>query len=304
MIRKNGLNMSKKTQLNKNTKNNDSMEIIEHENQQYVTVTDYLVSNTLGFSTQISKNNNFQTHNHVNYEIFYVLSGEIYHTFNGNKELIKTGDCFLLSPNDRHSFKSITQSINRDIIISTELFKSILALFPHCNNSIKELTKKTHVKFSISEIMELENLVRSFSFENNINKKRCTCVSIVLKIFSKFFSNDSNDQINYKIPPIVKTIRDRLNSANFLKEGTSAVFKSLNYTHSYVCNTFKKHMNMTISEYINEIRITHIAYYLKTSDYSLSQIADMVGIETVSYMNKIFKKKFHITPTQYRRQEY
>ena len=41
--------------------------------------------------------------------------------------------------------------------------------------------------------------------------------------------------------------------------------------------------------------------YLETTKFSLSEIGYLVGIESLSYLNKIFKKTYGITPIQYRK---
>ena len=277
---------------------------IEHENRSFVTVTNYLILDNLDFSTHVQQNNNYRTHNHVSYEIFYILSGELKHTLNGKEENISTGDCFILSPTDVHSFSSVTPNKNRDIIISVEFFENVLSLFPNSQDLIKNKISGAHIKFNINELAEIENMFREFSFERELNKKRCISVSILMIIFGKIFSGANEETNIYKIPPIVKKICDKLNTAPYIKKGAVGIFKSMNYNKSYICHTFKRYMGITISDYVKQIRLNHIAYYLKTSDYSLRQIADMVGLETVSYMNKIFKEKYLVTPTQYRKHQY
>lgn len=59
--------------------------------------------------------------------------------------------------------------------------------------------------------------------------------------------------------------------------------------------------NMTVKEFINDIRLKRAAELLKNSDLSVSEIAYSVGFTDLSYFTKCFKRKFGINPTQYKK---
>ena len=71
---------------------------------------------------------------------------------------------------------------------------------------------------------------------------------------------------------------------------------------SYLCKRFKSVFNMTLTEYINELRMKHAGYLLQATDYTQQQICESIGIESVSYFNKLFKSKYGVSPGQFRRQ--
>ncbi len=53
-------------------------------------------------------------------------------------------------------------------------------------------------------------------------------------------------------------------------------------------------------EFIRSIRLKRAAQLLMASQYNVSEIADIVGFNTLKYFNKYFKEEFRMTPTQYR----
>jgi DNA-binding response OmpR family regulator len=66
---------------------------------------------------------------------------------------------------------------------------------------------------------------------------------------------------------------------------------------------FKKLKSLTglaPNEFLREVRITKAARLLDTDEYSISQIADMVGICGSRYFAKCFKQKFGMTATEYK----
>ena len=77
----------------------------------------------------------------------------------------------------------------------------------------------------------------------------------------------------------------------------------LKYNRTYICRVFKKETGMSLSEYITNVRLERVAYYLKTTNYPLRTIADIVGMESLSYLNKVFKAKYGLTPAKYRKSD-
>lgn len=53
-------------------------------------------------------------------------------------------------------------------------------------------------------------------------------------------------------------------------------------------------------DFMRTIRLKRAAQLLKDSRYNISEIAYMVGFNTIKYFNKYFKEEFGMTPTQYR----
>jgi len=58
---------------------------------------------------------------------------------------------------------------------------------------------------------------------------------------------------------------------------------------------------MTAKNYWNEIRLQHVQWRLLNSSHSLANIADEAGIADVSYLGKIFRKRFGMSPAQFRK---
>ena len=263
------------------------------------TVQRNLIPEDVGISTHLMSNNNTREHKHTHYEIIYVLSGEIINFVNGEPQQLTCGDLIILHPAFYHCLKTTNNSMNRDIMVSVELFEKILDLIPQANEKIKGKGMITPIKMTIPKLMEIENLAKEFSTDNNVSNKRCIGISIILNIIKEIFASD--DSVSADLPPLVKKICDNMNKDKFIKGGVPALLKDVNYSSSHVFHTFKKAMNTTLTNYVKNIRLTHIAYYLKTTNYSLRQICEMVGIESLAYVNKIFKEKYSTTPIKYRK---
>ena len=69
----------------------------------------------------------------------------------------------------------------------------------------------------------------------------------------------------------------------------------------YMGRLFKKEMGKSYAEYCNDIRIERALELLKNTDAKIIDIALECGFNHVSYFNRVFKKKYGVSPTEYRK---
>ncbi|MDR1371437.1 MAG: response regulator [Dysgonamonadaceae bacterium] len=72
-----------------------------------------------------------------------------------------------------------------------------------------------------------------------------------------------------------------------------------------VRNLYRKIQSITglsPADFIRSIRLKRAAQLLRDTQLNVSEIADMVGFNTIKYFNKHFKEEFGLSPTQYRQQ--
>jgi len=70
---------------------------------------------------------------------------------------------------------------------------------------------------------------------------------------------------------------------------------------NYCCSLFSKYTGQTFSQYLTAIRIAEAKHLLSSSDYTLEEIASLVGFRDYFYFSKVFKKKCNVSPSNYRR---
>lgn len=62
---------------------------------------------------------------------------------------------------------------------------------------------------------------------------------------------------------------------------------------------FKKHMNMTCMEYINNLRLEKSVELFEQGNSSILDVSLSVGFHNLSYFHRAFKKKYHMTPLSF-----
>lgn len=69
---------------------------------------------------------------------------------------------------------------------------------------------------------------------------------------------------------------------------------------TYFSKVFKDEIGVSLTQYINQIRINHAKTLLKTTPCTLIEIAGLVGFDDQSYFSRVFKQELNISPGKYR----
>lgn len=72
------------------------------------------------------------------------------------------------------------------------------------------------------------------------------------------------------------------------------------YSKSHFMKFFKQHMGMGFTEYLNIYRLTMACGLLDSTEDTILDIAAQVGFDNPSYFNRLFKRKYQMTPKDYR----
>ena len=71
-------------------------------------------------------------------------------------------------------------------------------------------------------------------------------------------------------------------------------------TPSYLSALFHKKTGKTVVQYINDTRLQKAAELMKDPVVKLYQVADAAGYDDVKYFARQFRKKYGVSPSQYR----
>ncbi|WP_256865181.1 AraC family transcriptional regulator [Paenibacillus sp. 32352] len=108
----------------------------------------------------------------------------------------------------------------------------------------------------------------------------------------------SRDMKHYRYQLAVQFIND-----NYMEPLTlDIVAERVQISSRQLQRIFREHTGSTFSEYIEQLRLTHICSELSLSTETIDQIAFRNGFSSSNYLHYVFKKKFGITPMQYRQQ--
>ena len=184
------------------------------------------------------------------------------------------------------SYKELYTAKAEDEFIEM-IYKGLLSLlFSHIYQSGRE----------INDILGDREYVIEKTKEKDLNRQLKTLLEFYKKTieFSKRFENTRSYKL---VNGAKKYIKENYHRQDLTVKDVS---KSQYINETYMRSLFKKEAGMTVNEYLTKVRLDKTKEILKSTEYRLSDIAEMVGYNDSSYLSKIFKKNIGISPSKYR----
>lgn len=98
---------------------------------------------------------------------------------------------------------------------------------------------------------------------------------------------------------VVDIIEKNIDNSDFVVEDLAS---SVGMSRTVFFKKIKSITGLAPIEFIRDIVIQRAAQLLETGEYSIKEVSYMVGISDSKYFSKCFKKKYNMTPREYKRQ--
>ncbi len=255
----------------------------------------------------------FPMHWHDEMEIVYVQEGEYIESVDFEEYHVKKGDIVLINPSVLHSFRQFDdkRTVFRTVIFNMNLLTgnstdacSIKYFMPFAENSFLSPVVISPEHPSYAEIQSrVQNMISVYD-----EKGDCFEIRLKAEVYSLFYilfrdvfvSESGNSSVKEVTTKNIKAIIDYINE-NYMNNITiDELAETVNLSKHYFMRFFKRYMGMTCIEYINDYRLNIASNLLLTTRVQITEVAASIGITNLSYFNRIFKKKFHMTPKEYR----
>ena len=129
--------------------------------------------------------------------------------------------------------------------------------------------------------------------------KSCLLQAIFLLLpYGVSGKNQDTDSASEKLKTVLDYIHLHYADALSIKELAAQCY----FSEYYFMRFFKKHMHMTVIEYLNNLRMEKAVELFEQGHTSIIEVSMSVGFHSLSYFHKVFREKFSITPKQFLQQ--
>lgn len=253
----------------------------------------------------LSNTEYFRPHYHDYFELFMMLDGTAKHLVNGVERKLTKGTAVFIRPNDTHdyicqggkTFSMLNITFTRET--ADEMFSFLGEGFP----SKVLLSSKLPPSVLLSEKdfnsfnAQMESICAISA--DDYNAVKTSLRILLLKFTVKHFSDLKVEKDN--TPQWLEDLCDEMKKNGNFTFGTEKMYSLTDKTREHLSRSMKKYTGMTVTEYINSLRLNFIANMLQNSNHSVSDIIFESGFNNISWASEQFKERFGMTMSEYRK---
>lgn len=260
------------------------------------------------------KNGFVNWHKQGSIEISIVTEGCVTVNLLNYQERVSAGEGFLILPGVLHSIRSDEAGFPakyETMIYDPCLLTGFRGSYFEKNYYKQEVVSKNSFFHFSMDSQVLHSCITDFKdiFADNYWGDACLENQIqhkLQKIWIALWNGVIQVQTNYS----VRTESARLfKMIDFLQKNYQKKFEldelcdHVSLSRSACSRYFKKMMNLSISDYLTEYRLSQALYMLDNTEQSITEIAFQSGFTSTSYFIAKFKEKLGVTPLDYKKQE-
>ncbi|MDQ0914416.1 AraC family transcriptional regulator [Paenibacillus sp. V4I5] len=242
------------------------------------------------------------------------LTNSLYKIIFGYRSIITTED---IKENVTNSLVSIPDTIERKLSealkkgqmteagIELEKAFSLVTKFNYDDIHRAVTNLAWVIKNTALEIMDnrVSKFAMNMDYIHHITQEKETLEEMYLTLLSlcakicesqRPGATERNDLI---LDTIKELIHQKYSDVNL---GQQSIALTVKLSSAYIGKLFKESFKMTITEYINEVRLRHAQLLLESGNHTVLEIMEECGYSNPSYFFRLFKAKFGSTPKEYR----
>lgn len=245
-------------------------------------------------------------HWHNSLELVYMIEGSMVTQFENNvQQTLHAGEFSVVNPRVIHS---VTAAENKALVL--QIPNQLLEKYIPAHDFLE-----FHVDMYPENPVDITRLERLKKIFTDMYIVYDICPDAYLLKFNSLLYDLLYTLVHsYSVRLTDKDISRRKRSVNKLKEvmryieshhAEKIVMEDIaeyfGYNPDYLSRLFKKHLGLTVMQYLYEIRLNRIIRDLGETDLSIQEIFERHGCTNHKYTMHLFKERFNCTPKEKRR---
>ena len=155
-------------------------------------------------------------------------------------------------------------------------------------------TRRAGVPAALS--MSIYNDYMDKARQNANTEELCTLATELAAQMCLLVLSCSKHKYSENVINVIAYIRDHYHE----KLTLSSLADLFGFNKTYLATCFKRETGMTVSNYVNAVRLEYARTLLSVSNLEINEICMSAGFADQSYFSRIFKEKYALSPSEYR----
>lgn len=288
------------------------------KNSLIFSVNQFLKKENIEVGCYVSDRVKFHSHEFI--ELVYFDTDNVCHRVENEYFTVNKGDLFLLDVGVSHTFYS-TDSDNPVVTVYNCLFEpkaldAVLTngsdfvhvmyhrLFHNFVNSDEYPSK--FIRLSCGMDAGFKNLLKKMIAENenkepgwrsNMRAYLNLLLVDVLRMYNRQLTSAPLEDVQKNIvEKMVEYMSERIGEDVHIQMMADTLF----FSPSYLSRVFKNHMQVSVLQYLQQLRMNAAGNLLRNTNKTVSEIAREVGYGDLKHFYQLFKRHYGVSPKAYR----
>lgn len=256
-------------------------------------------------------------HVHNFFEIDYVLSGKCQMIFENERRELKEGEITIIAPDSMHDLTVSDDSTVVSFMLRQDMFENTFFALLSQENPLSSFFRTTlysghrsanYILFETDNSRTLNDAVKDIFMESYLSDSFSgpCIISRVLLFFSLLLRGYSGSIQLFDSANGPDAHADFISVLQYLQRhyqttDLPALATRFHYNPSYLSRMIRSKTGQTLSELKESLRISRAETLLRQTRLKVEDIAAAVGYENTDHFSRTFKRKYGISPREYRR---
>jgi AraC family cel operon transcriptional repressor len=257
------------------------------------------------FSNEITPERGVKMHRHDFYEFFWLKTGKLLHTINGQEQELSCGDLVMIQPEDTHSLYALDEhgGTIENTAFRQDFLEKHLALASDTQWFGEPYAQRsTSIAPTVSTSPAQLAMLRQIHQHTIRNNASDIAVTALLTCIKSVVSHALDHTTGSHAAPLwLKELRADMTQPEHVILGRAALRKLCDKNLSYIHRVWKQYFDQTPGQFINAERIALAKVALTHAEQDITAICFDVGFNDLSYFFRLFKQQCGCSPLQYRK---
>ena len=235
----------------------------------------------------------------LDYQILYIASGKAHFYFHGQEEIVTAGNIVIYRPKEeqRYYYYGVDHTEVYWVHFTGYDVKNILRKYGITDEMhvIRTGTSLEYKKIFLQIIQELKLCKEDYE-ELTVHHLYHLLILLHRQLNAK--PRGKAHFLMTEIDQAVKYFHKNYNKAISIEDYAISQHMSV----SWFIRNFKEYTNSTPAQYLLSLRISNAQTLLESTNYNVTEIANIVGYDNPLYFSRIFKKQSGVSPSEFRKQ--
>lgn len=261
------------------------------------------ISEILGYYYSIrNAGYHFKGEKHNYFELTYVDRGTLFTTVEGKRYELKEKELMIYGPGQFH-----TQDIPEGCSCSyvTVIFDMETVVYD---------SESTHYELLLNKVFgydkKIYTLIKTFVTESTSqipymnSLMLCLLQETIIRLLQSEFIGKKNDRPvtgarQHYQDELLEKILAYIDETIYEPLSIAELCQKFSMSRSSLQILFKENMDISPKKYINEMKLEKSRQMICENKYTISEIALMLGFNSIHYFSRAFTQKYHMAPSEY-----